>query len=84
MNQKQNLLNCVSNLKEVRAQLQDNLDPRITVELDRVIDQFEFCLAQEVPDPLLIQRTRNEGLKLLALVIESVVAIADLITHLFS
>jgi hypothetical protein len=37
-----------------------------------------------VPDPLLVQRARNEGLKAIALVVESVVAVADLIARLCS
>jgi hypothetical protein len=84
MKQKQNISDCVSSLKEVRAQLHSEMDPGITAGLDSVIQQFESCLQQDVDDPLLIQAARNEGLKTVALVIESVVSIADIITHLCS
>jgi hypothetical protein len=84
MEQKQELSDCVLSLKEVRAQLHNEMDPSIAVRLDGVIQQFESCLKQEVADPLLVQVARSEGLKTIGLIIESVVTIADIIRHLCS
>ena len=81
MKHNQMLLNCVASLKEVRAQWHHELNPRIAAELERVIDQLEFCITQEEVDPLLAQQARNEGLRIIALVIESVVSILDLFTR---
>ena len=83
MTEKQTVSNCVTSLKRVRAQLHNDSDPSIAAELDRVIQQFEFCLKQEAPDPLVVQMARIEGLKAIALVIESVVSIADVVRRLW-
>jgi hypothetical protein len=83
MTEKQTLSNCVTSLNGVRAQLHNDSDPRIAAELDRVIQQLEFCLKQEAPDPLVVQMARIEGLKAIALVIESVVNIADVVRRLW-
>jgi hypothetical protein len=82
MEQKQTLSDCVSALKQVRAQLHSDLDPSITARLDSVIERLESCLKQGVVDPLLLQAARNEGLKTIALIIESVVGIGEVIAHL--
>lgn len=82
MKQEQMLIDCVLALKEVRAELHNDVDPSVITELDRVIQKFEFCLQQGLKDVSAIRAARNEGLKTVALVIESLVGIADLIVRL--
>ena len=82
MKQKRYLSNCVSSLKQIQAQLHNDLNPSVAARLDRVVRQLESCLEHEVHDPLLLRAVRSEALKTLALVIESVVGIADIIAHL--
>lgn len=82
MKQKQNLLDCVSSLKEVRAQLHNALDPSITAKLDGAIGHLEFWLSQETPDEVSVRVARMEALRTVALVIESIVTVADLLRHL--
>ncbi len=82
MKQRQMLSDCVRSLKEVRTQLHSELDPSVTARLDAVVMKLEFCLQEGATSPQLVQATLDEGLKTIALVIESVVGIAELVAIL--
>ena len=40
------LLGCIQSLQEIRTQLQDSLDPSISMEFDAIIGRLQECVDQ--------------------------------------
>jgi hypothetical protein len=74
------LKSCAQDLKQVRAQLPDNLEPRVTALFDSVIERLERCEAV-VDDRAALIALINDGIQLAGHLGEAVLVIANLVHY---
>jgi len=78
------LFECVESLIWVRMRLHDGLDPSVRAELDSVIDRIQSCIQLDRNDEEIEKKARQDGLAILARIIESTPIIADFIARIMS
>ena len=78
------LYECVESLIWIRARLHDGLSPSVRAELDLVIDRIQSCIQLDRNDEEIEKKVRQDGLAILARIIESMPLIADFIARIMS
>ena len=74
------LKSCAKDLKQVRAQLPNNLQPRVTALLDSVTERLEQC-ESVVNDRAALIALIDDGIQLAGHLGEAVLVIANLVYH---
>ena len=72
---------CADSLREIRAQLHNDLDPSILAELDSVIERLESGPYEQISDSASRAKAVDDALMLLGRIIEVVVGAHDLISR---
>jgi hypothetical protein len=70
---------CIEALRELRSDRHSELNPSVRVELDRVLARFEACLRDG--DLHEFRKARDEGLKVIARIIDLAVSVSWVVEH---
>jgi hypothetical protein len=75
------LKGCAKDLREIRAQLPNNLEPCVIELFESVVRRLEKC-EMVAGDRAALTALIDDGLRLVGRIAEAAVAIAELISHL--